>query len=401
MKTLSGDTAIIGGGLAGLLAAHRLGDKRKRVILVDDGLPQAKGELGGFARFSGAKFSLPPAGLGLLAVLENVDALEETLAQVVDYMGLSTRALELSDDINASGIRRLDDATFLRSYHSIVLSPREIEGLLHDLIERLPGTVTQIAGKCVDVTSDGVAWNCVVAIPSGNLRVAADTVLFAAGRTASPILIRSGAKPTAGKGIDIGLRVEFPAGRGLKELRRLGPDAKVLYNSCRTFCLNVPGRIYRYPFHNLLIPGGIVAEAGTPSSNVGILCRQPDRESWLWQLAETTGRLPHERLHKPIEVAGAALGKSLEIVTSVYGESVAACLDCFSNRLGQLGLIDWRHLHYVHLPLLDWYWDTFSKPGTFETTLRGVYAIGDSSGHARGLLQAAVSGWTVAEHLCV
>lgn len=282
-----------------------------------------------------------------------------------------------------------------------MLSPREIEALLHELIGRLPGTVTHIAGKCVDMAADGETWNCFVAIATGVLRLESDTVLFAAGRTSSPILINSGAKPTAGKGIDIGLRVEFLDGGGLEQLRSFGPDAKVLYNTCRTFCVNYPGTIYRYPFRNLLIPGGIVAETGTPSSNVGILCRQLDRESWLRQLAESTRRLSHERLHRPIAVSGAPLGESLDLVASVYGESVAAYLDSFTKRLGMLGLIDWDLVHYIHLPLLDWYWDTFSKPRTFETTLRGVYAIGDSSGHARGLLQAAVSGWAAAEHLCV
>lgn len=53
------------------------------------------------------------------------------------------------------------------------------------------------------------------------------------------------------------------------------------------------------------------------------------------------------------------------------------------------------------MPLLDWHWHTFATPSSHLTSLPGVYALGDSSGHARGLLQASVSGWLAAEeYLC-
>ena len=398
MATLTSDTTVIGGGLAGLLAASRLGQTQARVVLVDEGLPGAKGKLGGFARFSGAKFSLPPAGLGLVPVLGGLDVLDEKIAQVLDHIGLASRLSQLSEDIDATGTKNLDDATSWRSYQSIVLDPQEIEVLLDELTRRLPMTVTRVYGKCINVIPDMGGWCCQVADSLGEeLRVLSGTLVFAGGRTASPILSRAGAKPTSGKGIDLGIRVEFHDHSGLNELSRLGPDAKVLHENCRTFCLNVPGMIYRYSFGGLLIPGGIVAKNGALSSNVGILCRQSDREYWLRHIMQTTMHLPREQLQEPVKVTGSAFGDALDLIVSIYGESVADSLSRFASVLADLGLVDWKLTHYIHIPLLDWYWETFSRPATFETSLGGIYAIGDGSGHARGLLQAAVSGWAVAE----
>ncbi len=67
--TLAGDafvdSVVIGGGLAGLLGALRLADAGHSVVLFDQALPQAGGRLGGFAEFSGAKFSLAQFALAM------------------------------------------------------------------------------------------------------------------------------------------------------------------------------------------------------------------------------------------------------------------------------------------------------------------------------------------------
>ena len=55
------DLVVIGGGLGGMAAAFKSKGSRRKIALLDDSLPAAGGRLGGFAKFSGAKFSLLPA----------------------------------------------------------------------------------------------------------------------------------------------------------------------------------------------------------------------------------------------------------------------------------------------------------------------------------------------------
>ena len=90
------DVAIIGGGLTGILAAIRLIKEGVKVALIDNPLPLANGKIGGFVRFSGAKFSLPPAGMGLVPVAGSIERLMVTINKVTEILGLKTKKPDLS-----------------------------------------------------------------------------------------------------------------------------------------------------------------------------------------------------------------------------------------------------------------------------------------------------------------
>ena len=69
----------------------------------------------------------------------------------------------------------------------------------------------------------------------------------------------------------------------------------------------------------------------------------------------------------------------------------------FLAKLTASGLVRLPHSYTVHYPLLDWHWPVFSMPNRLGTAIDGVIAAGDASGHARGLMQAAVMGTMAAE----
>jgi hypothetical protein len=71
----------------------------------------------------------------------------------------------------------------------------------------------------------------------------------------------------------------------------------------------------------------------------------------------------------------------------------------FALRLAGAGLLHLPEQFTVHYPLIDWHWPVFGQPGKLQTAVEGLYAIGDLSGHARGLLQAATMGWLAAEEI--
>lgn len=382
-----------------MLAALRLGRANRRSVLVDNPLPDSRGALGGFAMFSGAKFSLPPAGLGLVSVTGTRESLDRYVEIVLHELGLSGRAPKSSHEM-ASGDPALGSHgdLALRRYDSIVLTPEEVKNLVMALTSRIQGLTKRVSGRCDRLEMDDETWVASVQQAEGQqIEVRSRSVFFGAGRSAQSILDSTGIKATEGKGLDLGVRLEFRDRNALQGLRRLGPDAKVLQRACRTFCLNFPGKIYRYPFLGFTIPGGVVAEGDHPAANVGLLCRVPFKQATILQVTNALSEMPNHDWTFPKLMKGPPFGTFRPIMERLYGVDVAAQLEAFATDLGNQHLITWESEYLVHYPLLDWHWTTYGRAGTFKSSVEGIFVIGDSSGHARGLLQAALSGWIAAE----
>ncbi|MDR6742042.1 hypothetical protein J2X56_004070 [Herbaspirillum sp. 1173] len=392
------DTIVIGGGLAGMTAALRLSRGGNKVILVDHGLPDAKGNLGGFAKFSGAKFSLPPAGLGLLpAVSGSPHTLQEKIGEVWSLLGLTDYSAGTSLDFSLEETVCLPLGTVLRQYRSVLLSPSEMDTLLQRLTSALAECVQIVKGQAVKLMKRGTSWEVTVSDNNANkFAISTSTVFYAGGRHSSAILRAAGASTVSGKGLDLGMRIEFADSRALSNLRTLGPDAKLISGKCRTFCLNVPGSVYRYPYGNITIPGGVVAGKLETKANVGLLARVSDK-AILGDVAKKCERSYMELLTYSDQWRTGPPPEDKNFLAQIYGGEISSQLQDFAAELERSRMLDWSVPYKIHLPLIDWHWDVFCHPGSHRTTLEGVFALGDSAGHARGLMQAALSGWIAAE----
>ncbi len=383
---------VIGGGLAGTLAALRLSRDCDNVTVIDESVPAANGRLGGFAEFSGAKFSMLPAGQGLIRVAGSASRVQAVSREVLNELGL--------DDLCAASMKNpfyeASDGLSLRSYESILVSPTRMAALLSRLTERLGKLVSLENGRVVFLSKISRGW--ITSLSNGRSMVA-DAVIYAGGRTGGNLLELAGAKPQVGKGIDVGVRMNFPDGAGLARLRRMGADAKFLSGRCRTFCLNHPGNVYRYPFDGYSIPGGVVAGPSVQSANVGILLRLGEKA----RVLQSTREVVEANLLTGYDVGAltrtCGLADKNALVNQAWGSEVVEELEAFLDLLATDGLVDWSVPHEVLWPLLDWHWPVFALPNSFRTTQERLYVAGDSAGHARGLLQAAVAGWLAAEAL--
>ncbi|UFS66258.1 FAD-dependent oxidoreductase [Paracoccus denitrificans] len=377
------DVAIIGGGLSGILTAIESANLGMKVVLIDDAIPEASGSLGGFAKFSGAKFSHLPAGQGLIPVAGGVRILEDITTYVLNLLGLSGIAASESSDLSVEG-----DGVSLRSYQSILLTPSQVADLVDRSEQALAGKVDLIKSRALNIFASG---DFVVDL-TDHAQVRARKVILATGRQGAKFALMIGAEEQDGRGIDVGVRLDFPLVEPLSGLRKLGPDAKILYENSRTFCLNVPGRIYRYPLAGFSIPGGVVAEPEHTNSNVGLLTRLARKKSVLPEIMSRLEKLPAESMaHNPYK-CGCGLGDKFSYAVTAFGESVVHELTEFMRLLHSKDLIDFDSSHAIHFPLLDWHWPTFALPGSHRTTVRNFYVAGDVAGHARGLLQAGISG---------
>ena len=393
------DALIIGGGLSGLCAALYLGRRGIKTSLIDYAIDRSIGGLGGFARFSGAKFSLPPAGMGLLPIVGSHERLLEKIEDVLVLLKLDGKLHQNSMDYDVDfRDKKIASDVRARRYRSIVLTPSEISDTICDLSSRVTTVCDVLHGECLQIINTSHGWRVEYTTPGDVERafILSNTVFFAGGRTGSNLLSAAGCKETNGKGIDLGVRVEFPDKEDLNKLRDLGPDAKILSGACRTFCLNVPGEIFRYRYGSISIPGGIVAEESHGAGNVGLLYRHPDKTASLAHVLSKANSIGdfHETKYFSNE---SFFGAAEQPLAELYGKDITNTLFSFGMALNNVGLLDWHRPHYIHIPLLDWHWPTYSLPGTFQSTSAGLYVVGDCSGHARGLLQAAASGYIAAE----
>ena len=385
------DVAVVGGGLSGLMAAARVEELGATGVLIDVGVPGSAGDLGGFAPFSGAKFSLFPAGGGIGPLVGGETALIERYRSICSlFTALGFSQFEVTDAQLSGMEAQSGHGLSYRRYHSVLLSPSEIGRLLLALSARLANTVV-IREAAVSL---GVAGRPMYVRLAGGESVAAARIVVAAGRLGSGLLEAAGVPQGRGKGIDVGVRLEFEGGSPVAGLRARGPDAKFMADGVRTFCLNSPGRIFHYPGLGYSIPGGVVAEAGWSGANVGILCRHSDRAAvvaGLCQQAPASGDNPLSQVGQGGDLGWTAASRR------TLGAATVECIDRFMSRLIESELVALPDRYAVHYPLLDWYWPVFSLPGRLATETEGVFATGDASGHARGLMQAAVMGTLSAE----
>lgn len=389
MSRPAADCVIIGGGLAGLLCARELGRHGLQVSVLDRPLAPADGLHGGFSVFSGAKFSLPPAGMSLGPIVGGTPKLFELCLETLDYLGLRERLPESWDAQRAI----VEDEPFndhlrIRRYHSLVLLPDEMKALvvrLHSEVSR----VANIMRREVREISWGTGKWCIVCKDEAGAieELYSRNIVLAAGRTFPTGVLPPEFSPQPGKGVDVGVRIEFGDRRGTRALFAQGPDAKLLAGRARTFCLNHPGQIFWYGYNGLQIPGGVVAEPEHGESNVGILVRLSDRERTLSDLQRRQGGRRAARF----PFANRA-GLPLSEVANLLGAEATGELFEFIEKLLSAGLLDFSRGGIINAPLIDWHWSTYAVPGSLRAAAPNAWVIGDSSGHARGLLQSAVSG---------
>jgi len=292
-------------------------------------------------------------------------------------------------------VKKFDQGLQLRDYHSIVLSPIQMEHLIAFLQSCLTKT---------DIITSSVRKIC--RLPAGSFSIQLENgqavfssiLIMASGRTGASLLTEMQVAELPGKGIDLGVRLEFDDPSLMRGLVDLGPDAKIIANSTRTFCMNAPGHIFHYPFHQYLIPGGVVASPEVRTCNIGILWRNREKVS---HLSRMLSAYPNVTAGDPLFLHTRQLGFLNETqIQAVLGSETLAHVATFIEHLELSKLLSLAQPYKVHFPLIDWHWPVFAQSGGFETSIPNLFVIGDLSGHARGLLQAATCGWIVADHIC-
>ena len=92
--------------------------------------------------------------------------------------------------------------------------PNEMDVLIDDLETRVRNNCHVIVGKCISLARTDTHWHSTYLTGSTTKEIISDVVFFAGGRMGSDVLSNTGCRETHGKGLDLGVRVEFPDKQG-------------------------------------------------------------------------------------------------------------------------------------------------------------------------------------------
>ena len=144
--------------------------------------------MGGLINFSGAKFSLLPAGSGLIKIVGTTDKLQERINKVILKLGLDRFEKAESKDIN----HKSENITH-RSYTSYVLTPDEMNELINELTQKLLKKCTIIRKKVLAINNKNT--NISINLSDGS-ELTCRKLIYAAGRKGDSILSNIGMTPT-------------------------------------------------------------------------------------------------------------------------------------------------------------------------------------------------------------
>ena len=443
------DVVIVGAGPAGIFAALELvrSDFGGRVLVVEKGHGIEKRHCpardrgcvdckvcdimtgwGGAGAFSDGKLTLTTEVGGWLADYTGTEALEGLLDHA-DGIWVEFGATSKVTAPDAETVERLGHEATLAGMQLVPMrvrhigtdkSPAVLSAMRVELERRGVDVRTDIAVDRV-LTADGRVTGVELV---GGERIEARTVIAAPGREGADWLAAEARRLGIGltsNAVDIGVRVEVPAPI-MERLTDPLYEAKLIYHSkqfgdrVRTFCMNPYGEVTTESYGGITtVNGHSFSDSRTPNTNFAVLVSQTFTEPF----------------HDPI----------------AYGEEIAHLANLLSNgvivqRLGDLRagrrstparmaqsivtptmkgavpgdlafVLPYRHMADLleFLEALDKLVPGVNGPGTLlygvevkfyssrvavgpdlETSVSGLYAVGDGAGITRGLLQSSASG---------
>jgi uncharacterized FAD-dependent dehydrogenase len=443
------DVVIVGAGPAGIFAALELvrGGFDGRVLMVEKGHGLEKRSCparergcvdcrvcdimtgwGGAGAFSDGKLTLTTEVGGWLADYTGTEALEDLL-EYADGVWVefgATTEVTSPDDATVERIGREAEAAGMRLVPMRVRhigtdkSPAILAAMRVDLERRGVEVRTDVAAARI-LTADGSVTGVELA---GGVRVEAPTVIVAPGREGADWMAsearRLGIKLT-NNAVDIGVRVEVPAAL-MEPLTDPLYEAKLLYVSkqfgdrVRTFCMNPYGEVTTESYGGITtVNGHSFSDTRTANTNFAVLVSQmftepfDDPIAYGQEIAHLANLLSDGVVVQRLgDLKAGRRSTPARMAESVVTPTMKGAVP------GDLAFVlPYRHMVDLleFLEALDKLVPGVNGPGTLlygvevkfyssrvevgadlQTSVAGLYAIGDGAGITRGLLQSSASG---------
>lgn len=398
----------------------------------------------GAGAFSDGKLSLSPEVGGNITEYMTQDE-AKNLIKYADSVYLRFGAQE---EIHGLNSKVIDDVRYESSKHNIMLIPCPVrhlgtekafyvlEGMYNYLINETKTEFCELTTAVDITTEEGKATGITIKGKDKEISaITADYIIAAPGRGGAEWLSEQTKKmgiPTTNNAVDIGVRVEVPNSI-MDHLTRELYEAKLVYysdtfdNKVRTFCMNPGGVVSQENYE-----GGIAMVNGhsyaddklkTDNTNFAVLVStrftEPFKEpieygKYVGRLANMlTGggvmvqrlgdllqgrRTDKDRLNKSTTIPtlkNAVPGDLSYVLPNRYLTSIIEALRAFDKIAP--GLYSKNTLLYG--VECKFYSSKVQVNNKFETSMDGLYTIGDGAGITRGLMQASVTGVVVARDI--
>jgi len=222
-----------------------------------------------------------------------------------------------------------------------------------------------------------------------------------------------------GNGICIGVRIEARSST-VAPLVVATKDPKISQmlpsgDKVKTHCFGHPGQVLMVRYHGQPLAGGQgVVEGGGDSSTFAVLVREGRHHQWswgtCWALMTKVASLGDSLA---VQSIGEFLGSSVPVreapwerfASTLVPPGLHADVRGWLDELGIGGAIrDFllsleglaRGLllpdHLVFFPAIEWWMPRIKVSRAMETSVRGLYAIGDGAGISQGIVQSAATG---------
>lgn len=422
--------AIVGGGPAGIAAAHALHRAGTPFELFDAGPPLSARRhdraedlgvgIGGAGLFSDGKFSFFPSGTHLYALPDRarLKAAFGAVAEMLACAGIGAPAFPEDDTApDAAPAGPFREKAYPSRYGSLAQRIR----LAHDMTA---GYASCIRPRCTVEGLSGAAGEYRISYRNGAGRLSSDNfthVVLATGRFGGLATLLKDEVPVEEQRYEVGIRIEHPNEVGF--LRTSGsPDVKLIMDGreaeVRTFCTCRNGEVWLIPYDAISALSG--RSDGPPSaySNFGLLprfsgaSRGTGRAIWrhfwsqfansraaLWQplpeflTGKTDARTepPGRRPWHPYEsfVRGDIARALHPELHDTLAMSLRAMVECFPDMGGRETMCLFPAVEGV---------GRFPASGPeLRVGTEAVWVCGDIVGRFRGLVPALVSGHYVGQ----
>jgi uncharacterized FAD-dependent dehydrogenase len=443
---VSYNTVIVGAGPAGLFCAYELAKNSMANVLLLDMGQEFDGRncevlnsgtciqcetcgilsgIGGSAFSFPGKLSVFPAGSKLTGILGNVDECRSVYDYVISiFKQYGLTFCEQIDDKKAIDELRLaatELSVIFKYYKSRLFGRTDFKTFIDSFIYYCKNSITVWSkSKLCKIThlSDGT-FKLSVRQGSNDLSLNTKNLVIASGEIGARWWKNNATElevATNKSSVDIGLRLEFPSTL-LNKVWKAHKDFKLIFNApdgseIRTYCAINSGKTVICNYGDYKVLDGIADDSGL--SNTGsmtifnrimhseracmieyafsILQRQKDKNSGI-PIHQKLRDLPCKtRDYGLPEFKPSLLFALPGYMSEVIPKEILFNLMYAIERIDCLvpGVADSKNIAYF--PLMDKLWGECQIDKNMESNINNLYVIGDTSGHIRGIMQAAVTG---------
>jgi len=449
------DVVIVGAGPCGLFAALELMSKYK-VAIVDAGVTYDQrickidtdgkckyckpvchvlGGFGGAQFLHGTKLSTYPAGTGLLQFSESLSELTSTydyVDSILENYGKPCRSFASVTDIAALREKFSVAGLDVKYYNSQKISQVTMKHIVKNIKDELSSSGVDM--RFGEIAQDISKFNGELRLRTDKNEYFSKSIILCVGRLGARHLLRladaSGISyNTDFQDIEIGVRVEGPHAV-MSQVDDIHNDLK-LYNKLneneeiRSFCQCYKGYICKCVYNlsgDKIVStvdgyiGGIEGSDGKCSEvfNLGIHHRFTSKDSISKIYKSLQKMSAHGKIiiqpmknfmsHKTESVKYLNRPTLFDVsegdINAILPQPTLLTIKEYIRKIDTVlpGFADDRNI--VYAPSFELGWAKMDLDRNFESTLKGVYIGGDSTGHFRGAMQAAVSGIFIANDIC-